>query len=1662
MVEKRRKRKRKEEENENDEEEQDQALRKSDENVGDVQTLRAQNDPRIFNNNKDATPIKEPIAMEDPNDGLFHFKETGQDRGETGYSVPITGRDESETGYSVPITGRDESETNEGIPSKTEKAGDIEAEDTEFTPEYKVDEVGKGNELASNLKFQAGEGDSENTESTPQDKVREVGEGNELAPKYKIAVRRGEVDAETTESTPQEKVREVGEGNELSSNTKLHTGEVEATESTPVGEVGEENKFASNTKPPNVTEEVKSGPSETGFGVVHTASGLAQGLKGMFVSKQSTHEDVKDTTLQGEHEGKEDGGPKQQQTEAGGEDNAKEILKEYESISGPKSGENPEEEESQNLARDTQGKVSEGEGAELASNTKHPYFTEEVNSGNSENTVLWGERQGKEDEGPQQQQSEAGAGHTTGPNSGEEVKSGTPETGSGFMKKTTGSAQGLEDISPRNQSSNDNVKDTVLQEESKGQEDEGPHQQKSEAEAKAGQSYASKLYAAIESKMGYGAQTNQDDNGSKVLKSGDPIQGPTSGIGTEDVKEGEKSPVVGSFVGRNQGEDTSISPSSEKQDENVGDVQTLRAQNDPRIFNNNKDATPIKEPIAMEDPNDGLFHFKETGQGRGETGYSVPITGIDESETNVGIPSTTEKARDIEAEDTEFTPEYKVDEVGKGNELASNSKFQAGEVDSENTESTPQDKVREVGEGNELAPNTKLQSGEVEAEATESTPEYKVNEVGEGNELASNSKFQTGEVDAETTESTPQEKVREVGEGNELSSNTKLHTGEVEATESTPVGEVGEENELASNTKPPNVTEEVKSGPSETGFGVVHTASGLAQGFKGMFVSKQSTDEDVKDTTLQGEHEGKEDGGPKQQQTEAGGEDNAKEILKEYESISGPKSGENPEEEEYQNLARDTQGKVSEGEGAELASNTKHPYFTEEVNSGNSENTVLWGERQGKEDEGPQQQQSEAGAGHTTGPNSGEEVKSGTPETGSGFIKKTTGSAQGLEDISPRNQSSNDNVKDTVLQEESKGQEDEGPHQQKSEAEAKAGQSYASNLYAAIESKMGYGAQTNQDDNGSKQLKSGDPIQGPTSGIGTEDVKEGEKSPVVGSFVGRNQGEDTSISPSSEKQDENVGDVQTLRAQNDPRIFNNNKDATPIKEPIAMEDPNDGLFHFKETGQGRGETGYSVPITGRDESETNVGIPSTTEKARDVEAEDTEFTPEYKVDEVGKGNELASNSKFQAGEVDSENTESTPQDKVREVGEGNELAPNTKLQSGEVEAEATESTPEYKVNEVGEGNELASNSKFQTGEVEAETTESIPQEKVREVGEGNELASNTKLHTGEVEATESTPVSEVGEENELASNTKPPNVTEEVKSGPSEKGFGVVNTASGLAQGLKGMLVSKQSTDKDVKDTTLQGEHEGKEDGGPKQQQTEAGGKDNAKEILKEYESISGPKSGENPEEEESQNLARDTQGKVSKGEGAELASNKKHPYFTEEVNSGNSENTVLWGERQGKEDEGPQQQQSEAGAGHTTGPNSGEEVKSGTPETGSGFMKKTTGSAQGLEDISPRNQSSNDNVKDTVLQEESKGQEDEGPHQQKSEAQAKAGQSYVSRLYAAIESKMGYGAQSNQDDNGSKELKSGDPIQGPTSGIGTEDVKEGEKSPVVGSFVGRNQGEDT
>ncbi|KAH9308010.1 hypothetical protein KI387_035921 [Taxus chinensis] len=367
-----------------------------------------------------------------------------------------------------------------------------------------------------------------------------------------------EVQAGATESAPQDKVTEAGEGNELVSNTKP-SNVTEIFESGPSTNVAEE------------VESDQSAPSEIGFGVMSKASGLAQGSKGMFSSKKSSDDDDKDTALLGEHEEQEDGGPQQQETEAQGGDNAKEILEEFESNSGPKLSENPEEEESQKLVRGIQSKVSEGEGAELTSNTKSPNFSEEVNSGN---IMLRGELHGKEDEELQQQKIEVeGEGLATGPITGEnlkeeesqslarkaqdkvseveeEVKSGTPETGSGFMETASGLTQGARDIFPRNQSNNENVKDTVLQGESKAQEDGGPHQQQSEAEAKTGQSYAQKLYAAksaFQSKMGYGGQTNQKNSGTRELKSGGQTNLENSGSGTEsmeDAKEGKKSPVV--------------------------------------------------------------------------------------------------------------------------------------------------------------------------------------------------------------------------------------------------------------------------------------------------------------------------------------------------------------------------------------------------------------------------------------------------------------------------------------------------------------------------------------------------------------------------------------------------------------------------------------------------------------------------------------------------------------------------------------------------------------------------------------------------------------------------------------------------------------------------------------------------------------------------------------------------------------------------------------------------------------------------------------------------------------------------------------------------------------------------------------------------------------
>lgn len=468
-----------EDEDEDDDEEhyQDQTGGKSDENVGDVtkafaglntnekhdmpkiheETPRVQNNPHILNDHKDdiLSPREETMKSEENTyEDSSHSKETEQGRGETVNAVPITEMEETETKVVIP-----------SIPRK------------------------------------AGEAVAEPTESGPQDKVSEVWEGNELA---------------------------------------------------------------SNTKPPNVTEEVKSGgPPETAPGIMSKASGLAQGFKDAFTWKQSSNVNVKDTELQGEHEGIEDGGLQQQQSEAGAV-NANENLEEFGSRRGPNSGENPEEEKSQRLSEKAQDKFSDvGEGNELASDTKPPNVTEEVKSGASEtgpgfmskasglgqglkdvfthkqtnddnvkDSVLEAEHEGKEDERPQHQQSEAGTkenleefGIHNSPNSAEKTKE---EESQSLAGKTQDKASEV----------------------GEGKEDKGTQQHQSEAEAKAGQSYTQKLYAAkaaIGSKFGYGGQTNQENNVTRELKSDDPIQGPMSGTVTEaaeGAKESKKNPVV--------------------------------------------------------------------------------------------------------------------------------------------------------------------------------------------------------------------------------------------------------------------------------------------------------------------------------------------------------------------------------------------------------------------------------------------------------------------------------------------------------------------------------------------------------------------------------------------------------------------------------------------------------------------------------------------------------------------------------------------------------------------------------------------------------------------------------------------------------------------------------------------------------------------------------------------------------------------------------------------------------------------------------------------------------------------------------------------------------------------------------------------------------------
>ncbi|XP_057865696.2 low-temperature-induced 65 kDa protein [Cryptomeria japonica] len=75
-----------------------------------------------------------------------------------------------------------------------------------------------------------------------------------------------------------------------------------------------------------------------------------------------------------------------------------------------------------------------------------------------------------------------------------------------------------------------------------------------------------------------------------------------------------------------------------------------------------------------------------------------------------------------------------------------------------------------------------------------------------------------------------------------------------------------------------------------------------------------------------------------------------------------------------------------------------------------------------------------------------------------------------------------------------------------------------------------------------------------------------------------------------------------------------------------------------------------------------------------------------------------------------------------------------------------------------------------------------------------------------------------------------------------------------------------------------------------------------------------------------------------------------------------------------------------------------------------------------------------NNKAKDTVIEGERKEIEDEGTQQQQSGGEGKAGQSYVSKIYAAkdaISSKLAYGGQTNQESNVIEETKPDDQIQG-------------------------------
>jgi len=191
-----------------------------------------------------------------------------------------------------------------------------------------------------------------------------------------------------------------------------------------------------------------------------------------------------------------------------------------------------------------------------------------------------------------------------------------------------------------------------------------------------------------------------------------------------------------------------------------------------------------------------------------------------------------------------------------------------------------------------------------------------------------------------------------------------------------------------------------------------------------------------------------------------------------------------------------------------------------------------------------------------------------------------------------------------------------------------------------------------------------------------------------------------------------------------------------------------------------------------------------------------------------------------------------------------------------------------------------------------------------------------------------------------------------------------------------------------------------------------------AKGKLQGYGVFKGITAAEKPKES-SQSSLGNAQVKVSEiGEGKEIGSDMKSPIYTEEI-------------------------------------------KTDPSETGPGNVRDTSMLAEELKKVSSFEQTcSNNKVKDTVIEGERKENEDEGTHRQQSGGEGKAGQSYVSKIYAAkdvISSKLGYGGQTNQESNVIEETKPDDQIQGNEMDVDkkspndTEEIKTGPSETAPG-----------